>query len=187
MHYLGKAISSGTACQGVTGSVPKKITSRYKNLDGKDGFICLKSIYFTDTPSANYVLKPSCFTHYNAEGENQEFYTKDKTLASGQGFPTPEGSFTEHYIVLYNNKYYDPSYGSELTNYSDENNTTESLYEQKYIVGYLIKGNVYDPEGIIIEKNALIGKKNKEKREINIGTEDPKYYNYENNECKLPD
>lgn len=42
--------------------------------------------------------------------------TGEKKSASGQGNTNPYPEFENHAIVKYNNKYYDPSYGSAIAN-----------------------------------------------------------------------
>ena len=43
-----------------------------------------------------------------------EFAPIDNQGIEGQGNPNPKGRFTDHAVVEYGGKYYDPSYGSDV-------------------------------------------------------------------------
>lgn len=86
-----------------------------------DGSILVKDWLFYDPPSGTgtyaYVIGIDAIDQYGVPG---------------QGNPDPPGGFNGHWITLYNNQFYDPSYGSTKVTGVDKN----KMYEDAALAGY---------------------------------------------------
>jgi len=89
-----------------------------------DGSILVKNWQFNDPPSGtgtySYVIGTDAI---------------DLNGVPGQGNPNPPGGFNGHWITLFDNQYYDPSYGSAKVTGTDK----DKAYEDGALAGY---GNI---------------------------------------------
>lgn len=113
--------------QGVSGATRVYVTSKYRcdagyTVDGltERGGMLIKYWTFSYTGLAPERCRP--FTHRLSD-------VTDKNGAPGQGNEDPPGIFTNHYIILYNSKYYDPSYGNGPF-------TSQAEWENFSVAGY---------------------------------------------------
>ena len=89
---------------------------------GNRGAILIKNWEFKPNPPDRPQLAP--FTHFNHEVE-------DKEGIPGQGNKNPRRGFFNHRICLYNEKFYDPSYGTGPFD-------TQHDWEEASVAGYRI-------------------------------------------------
>lgn len=94
-------------------------------VSASDGSILVKDWQFSDPPSGTgtyaYVIGTDAI---------------DLSGVPGQGNSNPPGGFNGHWITLFDNQYYDPSYGSAKVTGADK----DKAYEDGSLAGY---GNLF--------------------------------------------
>lgn len=114
--------------QGITGAQVVQVLPIYSSstalaTNQKDGVMLVKNWDFIDPGTASAAC--NIFKYVRSKGE-----FVDKSGAAGQGVENPPGGFYNHYIVRYDSKYYDPSYGTgPFPNKSEWENASLAGYE----------------------------------------------------------
>jgi len=110
------------------------------NTPKKRGYMLVKKwLFFINGTASQYP-----FTHYY----NQIIDLKG---VAGQGNEDPYSEFENHFIVMYNHEYYDPSYGGDIYN-------TKEKWENASLDGFLVYKKHY--HSLISYSTETVVKKN---------------------------
>ncbi|MBR4266103.1 MAG: hypothetical protein IKQ46_08630, partial [Bacteroidales bacterium] len=130
--------------QGISDVALYQIRSRYPELiDSPNEYLSIKSSFTTKCASGvsldDIEDLPIGFD-YQWKGDNINCNLSDNKCAPGQNNPFPPCRFLNHYVIVWNNYLYDPSYGNRFIHtedWDDVKNQPESEWERNCL-GYFV-------------------------------------------------